>query len=208
MHLPPVSRPGHGTLFPGPVTVPCFPARSRDPVSRPGHGTPVPPQVLDDLGNRLRAAAVYSGLYILTSNELYQVLDDLGNRLRAAAAAGDVELLERLVDEVCVCGGVRCRRRRGSVRRRGESRRRRSLCAPPLPLRPAGYAPPFLNPFPGPLPLRPAARSAPRRSLLAGAARSSSPEAPRPPGSLPAPGLAVPRRLARRHIRVRSGSVH
>ena len=66
----------------------------------------------------------------------------------------------------CVWGRVRCRRRRGSVRRRGESRRRRSLCAPPHPLRPAGYAPPFLNSFPGPLPLRPAARSAPRCSLL------------------------------------------
>ena len=92
----PVSRPGHGTLFSGPVTGPCFSARSR---------YPLPPQVLDDLGNRLRAAAVYSGLYILTSNELYQVLDDLGNRLRAAAAAGDVELVERLVDEVCVWGG-------------------------------------------------------------------------------------------------------
>ena len=75
--------------------------------------------MLDDVGNRLRAAAAWRvgdteleklqkpppAAWYPTYLVSPQVLDDLGNRLRAAAAAGDVELLERLVDEVCVGEG-------------------------------------------------------------------------------------------------------
>ena len=160
--------------FPGPVTVPCFPARSRYPVFRPGHGTlflgpvTVPPYPL-------RCSTTWgtgSGrrLYILVC-----IYSQAMNYIRCSTTWGTGSGRRRRLGTWsswsgwwtrCVWGRVRCRRRRGSVRRRGESRRRRSLCAPPHPLRPAGYAPPFLNSFPGPLPLRPAARSAPRCSLL------------------------------------------
>ena len=174
--------------FPGPVTGPCFPARSRYPVSRPGHGTlfpgpvTVPPYPLrcsttwgTGSGRRRRGVLEIRNSRSYRSRRPPPGIPHIWYPLRCSTTWGTGSGRRRRLGTWsswsgwwtrCVWGRVRCRRRRGSVRRRGESRRRRSLCAPPHPLRPAGYAPPFLNSFPGPLPLRPAARSAPRCSLL------------------------------------------